>query len=150
LRRGIVFSLLVERVGAHEGTEFSRSTELDLDIIWPPKRSERQQSEKGSHWTAAIKMRDLTFAPRAYSRRGEPHATVEAEYLAADSAESLFFLDDGGESGLPPPPVPSSSSYDNSVVVMVALASMFFSPLRFAGVRNVPIIGGVSGGLGTG
>jgi len=98
-------------------------------------------------------MRDLTFALRAYSRRGEPHAAVEAEYLAADSAESLFFLDDGGESGPPPPPVPSSSSsssYDNSVVVMVALASMFFSPLRFAGVRNVPIIGGVSGVLGTG
>ena len=91
-------------------------------------------------------MRDLTFAPRANSRRGEPHATVEAEYLAADSAESLFFLDDGGESG--PPPVPlSSSSYDNSVVVMVALASALLSSLRFAGVR-VP--GGVSGGLGTG
>ncbi len=89
-------------------------------------------------------MRDLTFAPRANSRRGEPHAAVEAEYLA--DSESLFFLDDGGESG--PPPVPlSSSSYDNSVVVMVALASALLSSLRFAGVR-VP--GGVSGGLGTG
>jgi len=32
---------------------------------------------------------------------------------------------------------------------MVALASMFLSPLRFAGVRNAPI-GGVSGGLGKG
>jgi hypothetical protein len=59
-------------------------------------------------------------------------------------------LDDGGEMG--PPIISSISSYGISAVAIVALMSIFLSPLRFAGVVRDGVraadvgVSGVGGG----